>query len=336
MYSCMLNPRILRAFLRMYVEIGACVWAFATLDQAAAKAAGIIAAYHLGAIARTLSEQRLRRPIPWAVHVLPIGLVLITIGYSMGSLWVAGAGLFLAGFLIPASQFAAKGEGASRTSKILAKLIGMTAPAILPWSLGAYAVVGLFVSFLIIWRSPGGGRSFANVFPEPSNPIDLTNVFHQAGYFAFCFSFWGLASEITPSLIAVLFPLGWVAYWALELRLSADPRFHQPLLSAGHVAFAVTLLAMAASSGSMSAILILWFLTGLFGGTCYTMEHAPGGRPSSLSDDLGAVLGSLMGTLAILATGEVSAGAVIGAGFACATALAAFHFVNTQRTKRID
>lgn len=330
MQYSMLNPRILRTFLRMYVEIGACVWAFATLDQAAAKAAGIIAAYHLGALGRTLAEQHLRRPIPGAMQLLPLGLILAAVGYGMGSVVVAGAGLFVTGFLIPASQFAARGDNSSRTSKILAKLFGMTAPAILLWSLGAYAVVGLLVSFLIIWRTHGDERSLAEVSAAPWNPVDLTNVFHQAGYFAFCFSFWGLASEIAPSLIAVLFPVGWVAYWALELRLSADPRFHQPLLSAGHLAFAATLLVMAASSGNTSVIVLSWFLTGLFGGTCYTMEHAPGGRPSSLSDDLGAVLGSLTGTLAIVATGQAGAGAVIGAGFACAAALAAFHFIHTS------
>jgi hypothetical protein len=326
----MLYPSILRTFLRMYVEIGACVWAFATLDHAAAKAAGIIAAYHLGALGRTLAEQHRRRPIPGAVQLLPVGLVLAAFGYCMGSMAVAGAGLVVTGFLIPASQFAARGESSSRISKILAKLFGMTAPAILPWSLGAYAFVGLLVSLLIIWRTPGEGRSAAEVSATSRNPVDLTNVFHQAGYFAFCFSFWGLASEIAPSLIAVLFPVGWVAYWALELRLSADPRFHQPLLSAGHLAFAVTLLVMAASLDNTSVIVLSWFLTGLFGGTCYTMEHAPGGRPSSLSDNLGAVLGSLTGTLAIVATGQAGAGAVIGAGFACATALAAFYFIHTS------
>lgn len=333
MQNAILHPRIIRAFLRMYVEVGACIWAFATVEHPALKATGLLAAYHLGALLRSLAERHILRPIPAAVYFLPVALLLTALGYTSPNVLVAGAGMISVGFLIPASSFGAEAPGASppRTAKILAKLFGMTMPAIIPISLYAYLAIGLLAALVIIWRTAGSTTPSSPTASQTSwRPIDLTNVFHQAGYFAFCFAFWGLIPSVTPSFIALLFPLGWVAYWVLEHRLTADPRFQQSLLTAGHFAFAATLMAMAASTGNVVAVLLAWSLTGLFGGTCYTMDHAPGGRPSSLSDDLGAMLGSFTGTLAIAGTGDPSAAAILGAGFACAAAMAAFHLNHTN------
>lgn len=326
------HARVLRTFLRMYVEVGACVWAFATLDQPALKATAILAAYHAGALSRTLAERHYRQPFLLAPYLLPAGVLVTAAAYTTGSVFIALLGLAITGFSVPGSSFVTtvSGDNPTRTTKIFAKLCGMTAPAILPMNLLLYLTIGFVVSLLIIRGTPKARPARVETTAPLWNAIDLTNIFHQAGYFAFCFGFWSLAPAIAPTQIALFFPIGWIAYWIMELRLTRSRHFQQPLLTAGHLAFAAALLVMAATAGNTATILAGWFLTGLFGGTCYTMEHAPGGRPSSLSDDLGALLGSFTGALAIATTGQPAAAVVLGSGFACAAALAALRLIHLR------
>jgi len=263
--------------------------------------------------------------------------ILLSLGYHLYDKTLVAVALLFVGFSIPEGELSSfeTAQKPSRLAKIFAKLIGMTAPVVLAFSDIAYSALAIILVLVIAFYAAKPATTEREA-QSPWRSIDLVNIFHQSGYFAFCFAFWTLIDNLSAPQIALLFPLGWVAYWALELRLSADPNFRSFLLFGGHVLFGVTLLAMFAIPNSTAPILIGWFLTGLFGGTCYTMDHAPGGKPSGLSDDVGALLGSGTGLLAIAATGEPSASLVVGASFAFSAAFAAFHLTVSQTDERKD
>jgi hypothetical protein len=332
------HASVLRTFLRMYVEVGLCVWAYLNLEQPALKATALLAAYHLGALSRTLLERCRGQPLPIiAEGMAPIGLLVAGSGYAVTSLVTAAFGLTLVGFFVRPSLFVVPSadDKPARPTKILAKLIAMMAAALMVASLTAYFAIALTVALLYLWQSVVT-RPRGDISPQTDwKPIDLTNLFHQAGYFAFCFAFWALATPTTPLMIALFFPLGWIAYWAMEFRLTATPIFRGTLLGVGHLAFAAALLAMAGATDAPSIILLTWFLTGLFGGTCYTMEHAPGGPPSGLSDDIGALLGSVAGTLAIVATDNAVAAVLVGAVFACIAGFSAIRLTHASQPGRL-
>ena len=325
------RARIVRTFMRMYIEVGTCIWAFTYQEFPALIATALLAIYHFGALVRRLFEQRSCRPLQNAKYLLPGSLLVLSIGHWLNEATTVGAALFAIGAFVPESAFIQENpsEKPARLTKIYAKLLGMTTPFLLQFSVPAYSAIGVLLALLLA-STPINFTQNEHRVPFAWNSVDLTNIFHQAGYFAFCFAFWSLLPHVYAYEIAFFFPIGWIAYWILELKLSSDLNFRWQLLIGGHFAFGATLLAMAFMSGNSLAILTGWFLTGLFGGTCYTMDHAPGGRPSELSDDLGALLGSCTGALAIAATGHSFAALVLGCGFACAAALAMIHIRATQ------
>lgn len=311
----------------MYLEVGACVWAYAYTGSPALVAVGLLAAYHCGALLRTLLDRRLGKTPAGTNFVLAAAIISICISFVYLNPAAAATSLLVAGFVVPTGEFAPKSRDvpSGRTRKIAMKSAGMLLPVLIVVSVVAYGLIALAAAVVLMARAT---RSTAPLPDRPSSlswtRIDAANVFHQAGYFVFCFSFWILIPGLDAALISFLFPIGWVGYWFMELRLARAAVFRPRLLSAGHIGFAAALMLMAAMTNHPAIILMGWFATGLFGGTCYTMDFAPTGRPSNLSDAIGALVGSASAVLVLSATGLAAYTLLLGAAFACATSAFAF------------
>jgi hypothetical protein len=124
-----------------------------------------------------------------------------------------------------------------------------------------------------------------------------------------------------------MFSIGWIAYFAAEVLSRSRPTFSPSLIVVGHLLCAVALVALARSD-QIVPILSMWFLTGVGGGTAYTLSNGPQAPNRERAEDVGHVVGALVG--GVLATLASVPDAIYVAAFvAFATAISA-QLVRTQ------
>jgi hypothetical protein len=148
---------------------------------------------------------------------------------------------------------------------------------------------------------------------------------HHAHYFAYCYTFWYLAPGLVGRLLGAFFLIGWLGYFLSERLLTERTKIFSPrMLALGHavVTGAVAIMPFV----SAPAVLGLWFVTGLGGGTAYMLGNAGSSGPRELFEDAGHVAGALAASIiACTAPDSPGRGATatvwLGASLAAATAL---------------
>lgn len=286
-----IDPRDLKSFIRMFTEVSLCVWCLTRFGEQLWFIPTILGAYFLGNLAHAFASIRSGNPMRGAGLLLPAGLVAVAAGMQFTSIALLCAASTLTGFAMGVSWEPSMPSTRNRLVKIGAKLLGMTSAAAV---LLGPLVFGTIAAILSIWLAAMNlkGQTIARAVEAPTwRGVDIVNIFHQSAYFSFVFTFWAVLPNAPPWTPALLFPLGWLGYWAMELRLSAAGQPYRPrALAFGHAVVSATMGIMAVTH-SPFLVILCWFMTGIGGGTCYTMERAEGGRPGRLSDDVGAVLG---------------------------------------------
>jgi hypothetical protein len=325
------DPRDLKAFLRMYVEVGTCIWGLQHFMGRLWIVPALLSAYFLGHLLQGAVRLAVSKIATAAVLVL--ALVALTVAMALPSAGLVAGSLFLIGFTFGPGLVPVPLSKRSRVVKIGSKLFGMVAAAVVIVSalpFGA-AAVGVALAYFFLANSPAVQVQDSDT---PSwNPVSCINIFHQASYFAFVFVFWALWRQSISWAPAAFFVLGWIGYWAMELKLAAPGAPYRPrLLAMGHLAVAIVLSAMAAFSSPL-LLMLGWFLTGVGGGTCYTMERAPQGKPNRTSDDVGALLGAASGTGALLLFHTPEAPLLAGAAYALVASALALITASTSSSR---
>jgi hypothetical protein len=143
---------------------------------------------------------------------------------------------------------------------------------------------------------------------------------HHAHYFAYCYTFWLLLPKNSYPFIGVLFPIGWLGYGILETLLREETKyFNVWALSVGHLLSAAAILIMALTN-SVSLIIVMWFLTGLGGGTAYMLSNVPPAGDREAFEDVGHVSGCLVAGASIWITADARSSLWAGAILALAAA----------------
>jgi hypothetical protein len=326
------DPRDIKTFIRMYVEVGACVWGLRAFETEVWLVAALLLAYFSGHLLQGLVKWA--APKGAVIIMLPVALAGVAAGMQLASLPILLPALFATGCSLGPILTPVSGRPRIRLHKIGAKLIGMIgAVAVLggPLVFGAIAIIAAVIHSALI----------ASPDVRPAEPgirlwtsMDFINIFHQSSYFAFVFLFWSLWPQAVDWAPALLFSLGWIGYWAMELRLTDPSAPYRPrLLAAGHLVVALVLIAMAAFP-SPPLLMLGWFLTGVGGGTCYTMERASSGKPGRLSDDIGAVLGVATGAGIVALMHTSRAALVAGACYALVAVYLAWTTRCTYESRR--
>lgn len=209
--------------------------------------------------------------------------------------------------------------------KNLGKALGMLSAAVfaLPGRTVGILAALLVLSLVVLARPP---YTRTPTETKPLAPHSSTTTFlllaeslHHAHYFAYAYTFWALTT-IPASLVAPCFLLGWVGYFAAERLLREHSRTFWPRsFVAGHLVCALALATIAAQI-SDHVTLFAWFMTGIGGGTAYTLGNATTGSSPARErfEDAGHVLGCGIGaaTAAIATVGPVIAAAMLAVGTA--------------------
>ena len=305
----------------MFVEVGTCIWGLQLFPDRLWIVPTLLAAYFGGHLLQGVGRFRAADRI--APMTLVSALAALAVAMALGAPAFAAGALFVIGYSLGPVIAPAAPMKRSRLAKIGSKLFGMLGAAIV--LTGALPFGALAVASAVAYARLASSPSVQT--PEPERvgwySVSRINIFHQSSYFAFVFVFWAIWRDAVSWAPAVFFALGWIGYWAMELSLTAPRAPYRPkLLAAGHLAVALVLGAMASAS-SPALLMLGWFLTGVGGGTCYTMERAPGGKPSRISDDVGAFFGAATGAGALLLFATPQAALLAGAVYASIAAILA-------------
>jgi hypothetical protein len=310
----------------MYIEVGTCVWAYTRYEDGALAAVGFLASYLGGSLIYRLAPDNslvwIGRRENWTVWAI----MMLGAGFWLGEAYLITAALAIFGFSVTRNEVPVLAFSRSllKIGKMVGQFAGMLGAFLVAthiyifFGIGVVAALSLAVQMRdrpeIAARGAGSWKL-----------IDAFSVFHQGAYFAYCFAFWQLlhSERISGFEIAFYFPIGWIAYWFMDLWLSReDQPFRPKLLMLGHLGVAGALILMITQRENPIYVLFAWFLTGLFGGTRYTMERASQ-LPSRSSQEIGASAGSLIGFLAMLASNSPLGAVITGCCLAACAGLTA-------------
>ncbi len=186
----------------------------------------------------------------------------------------------------------------------------------------------LLFSGAVAWLVPrsasqvAAGEPSDQVRAQPSVALLATEFLHHAHYFVYCYVFWRLIPDVPPVAVGGLFSIGWLAYFVAEGVIGSRQTSSTLLIAGGHLLCAASLVAMAASS-SLLITMLMWFLTGVGGGTAYALGYGPQARNRERFEDLGHVTGTFSGGVTAAAA-TPSIAVLVAAGLASGTAIAAW------------
>jgi hypothetical protein len=204
--------------------------------------------------------------------------------------------------------------GLTVTSKQLAKLLGMVSAGI------AVLPIGIELSCLALGSgvllassglpSPTVSRRSTRERIEPKLRLALLfmEFLHHAHYFMYCYVFWRLI-PLAHGLVGAAFIVGWLAYFFLERFHQSHRSFSPLMIAAGHALAAGAIFGMSQTSDVL-VMLLLWFLTGVGGGTAYMMGNGPQVPERERAEDAGHTVGTVVGGFVASA---VSISAAVGA-----------------------
>ncbi len=162
---------------------------------------------------------------------------------------------------------------------------------------------------------------------QPRNfPVYLVMMLHHAHYFAYAYAIPLIFADRTalpPHLMGLVFYTGWAAYNAYEWYLK--PRWIW--LISGHILAAAALLLIPYATSAVP-LLVLWFITGLGGGTVYMLrdllplQTEQSQQELKIAEGIGHLVGITIWFIAMLAqpsSAPFLSGCVLGmlATFAC-------------------
>lgn len=202
--------------------------------------------------------------------------------------------------------------------KASAKIVGMASASAAAWP--TYAEIVLFVSIVIAAAMFQLGRSTARRTASARHIAGVVRydllwfeVFHQSHYFAYVYVFWWKLDDALFPYTGFWFIAGWVVYFVLEWFLEEQARlYHLSVVAGGHIVCAVALLGMSVTTETWW-ILTLWALTGLGGGTCYTVRNIRHAGDTQFFDDIGHLIGCAGAVLLVLVIARTEAAIVLGA-----------------------
>ena len=309
-------------FAGVFVEITYCVWGL-THGEALWIVPLVLGAYHSGYILARTSV--INRYSVLNKLLLVIAMLVIATGTYLSSWSIIAIGVLTFSTSLQILRRSLKEQISVNSRKknftkslaMVSGSIGVLSPQWLALVVVLVAMVLIIVIHAVLVRP---------LRYKPSSKIAIRNdllwfeFLHHAHYFAYCYTFWALFGvELTP-FVGPLFLIGWLGYFVLEWLLRERFLLHSSrLLMAGHLICAAALWSMLLTKASL-VILLLWFITGIGGGTAYMLGNTPNGGDRELYEDLGHIVGCFSATLVIFATGLVEASIVLGIGLALGAA----------------
>lgn len=154
-------------------------------------------------------------------------------------------------------------------------------------------------------------------------PLNWIMIVHQMHYFGYVYFIlvilYNYGSSLRLIVYGLLFALGWLTYVSVPhiLRGKQYPVY----FIIGH-SFLATVLLLLACSGSMITLIILWMLTGFGGGTVFCIEkinkrdNICSKDELTFSENVGHILGALIGIIIYAITGELTAPIIYSASCA--------------------
>ncbi len=209
--------------------------------------------------------------------------------------------------------------------KNLVKFSAMVVAGIAAWDIGLVAVGAFAAAAALIAR--GGSPALTAAASPPAMSKVLRRVLrfaefaHHAHYFIYCYTFWRLAVPLEPWVVGPLFTVGWLAYFVAESVISRRLHFSSMVMGMGHLLCALCLGGMLMSS-NLGWLMVMWFLTGIGGGTAYMLGYGPQAVGRERAEDWGHVMGTALG--GVLASWTVSSSIWVAGAVALITALASF------------
>lgn len=280
----------------------------------------VLAAYHLGYVAADRVAALEHRILASAVTV---AVLATTILFSWDQPLVAAPAVFVtaAGLQALRRRLKPLGQGPvvhKHISKFVAMCLAGAASTVAGLTLlGVAAAVAVQVvgtthplDRRVARRSEALGRS-------TERRLLATEFLHHAHYFLYCYTFWRLLDDLRFWAVGVMFSIGWVAYFVAEAALGQRRQFAPSLIGAGHLLCAVSIGGMTMVDSTIP-LMVLWFLTGVGGGTAYLLSSGPQAVHRERAEDWGHVVGTLLGgMLAAVAVGlSIVAAAIVAAATA--------------------
>ena len=301
-------------FVGVFMEITYCTWALVH-SGALWVVPLILGAYHGGYLLARLTV--LEKCDGHTRLLLVMSTLTLAFGTYVASWSTIAVSMLLFSASLQVLRRALKGQAPvsswqKNVTKALAMVSGAAGALAPPWlpvlvalTAGALAVVGHGVSGEPL-RSPRHADA-----PVQQHLLWF-ELLHHAHYFAYCYTFWALLDKALIPFVGPLFLSGWLGYFVLERWLrESSQRYSTTLLALGHVVCAAALGGMLVLR-SAPAILALWLVTGIGGGTAYMLGNTPNGGDRELYEDLGHIIGCFGAALVIVITGEGEAAIVLG------------------------
>ena len=259
---------LLLSFLSGFLELGIIVYAFhEKMSLIIIPMLGI--AYQSGAL--------FRRPIelPSLYYIVATGLSLI-IGFMIDrSIPLFVITIFLLSIGLQGSrELVLKKNHVSTFAKRISRVLGFAFSGFFDLGLLlAVAAIGLIVMLII--------RKDLIGVPVPSfqhnwhaGVVGKTMVIHQSHYFSYAyfipFLFLNM-SEVSISLVGILFSIGWISYSIAPFIFPKKSVIQY--FSFGHILASLTLFTIFIFSNNFWIVLIAWFFSGFGGGTVFYLRE---------------------------------------------------------------
>jgi hypothetical protein len=305
----------------VWIEVGLCVHLLST-GKALWQIAITLAAFHVGYLVA-------RGPV--SSLVLTRGRAITGVGLAVsvvGIIW--SPALLGAGIAVLSSGLQSWRRRLKITAKVatgrknVGKAIGMASAGVFALPTPVCAAVVMLVTATIIafceLPDPSGGPINATD-GDQDHLLLLAEALHHAHYFSYVYVFWALTT-VPAAWVAPAFLLGWIGYFIAEALLTQPTRRVKPVAFAvGHVICAVALLGMSETRSTL-AILALWTITGIGGGTAYMLGGLSTRGNREAYEDSGHVAGCLLCAAVVGASGSATGATLTGAALAMAAAMA--------------
>ena len=302
------------------VEIGIICWAI-THGMSPAEIIGFGVAYQLGNLV----------PVPYQ-PTRKDGIASVVGCIALSAHILFGKSLFLEPFLlttlISATLQAIRGgckEGTVRWKKRLCRVIGFASAFLYRDCLVLCLTVVILVLIIGLNKIPDNQRQLS--IPKANR----TMILHQMHYFSYSYIMLYLSYRSFGNLLLTIssFVISWFTYLAVEPVLSKhDNNRWKKYLCVGHIGLGVALLNIyVLVQYSEPAYLVLWWLSGLGGGTVFCIQSVETKKQKgsinqqmwSWSENIGHIMGCLLALLWVSTTGYVEGTIVFAAILAFAT-----------------
>ena len=232
--------------------------------------------YHLGYVIKDslkLDDKNWHTPFPMVL--LAPSLLLLASSMILGNMWLLGVSLLSSNTLIQTVRSLYKNSVRINSSvKNISRILGFAAAGITTLYSFTISILAIAICFLVSTFPPtvgkvnkSGNRSRGQESePSEAKYLLLFEFLHHTHYFMYCyFLIYLLSVKFNSSLelAGILFVIGWIGY-GIDAALIHTFRLSYPVL--GHIVSSVSIVLIAVAD-KLEYTLLLWFLTGVGGGT---------------------------------------------------------------------